>query len=81
MNDPESESLAIALTHLGGALDKVLRAEVGVDVPFVLICQINHVAQYISNADRGDGMALIRSLLERWETGRADIPAHYNPDL
>jgi hypothetical protein len=24
---------------------------------------------------------LIESLLMRWKLGRADIPAHYNPDL
>ncbi|MEY5098662.1 MAG: hypothetical protein RJA36_1381, partial [Pseudomonadota bacterium] len=38
-------------------------------------------AQYVSNATRDDGRELIESLLARWKAGRADIPAHYNPDL
>jgi hypothetical protein len=39
------------------------------------------VAQYVSNASRKDGTDLIESLLARWKANRADIPAHYNPDL
>jgi hypothetical protein len=47
----------------------------------VLVCQVDGVAQYVSSTQRADGTALIESLLERWKAGRADIPAHYNPDL
>ena len=39
------------------------------------------VAQYVSNCARADGAAMIRELLARWDANRADIPAHYNPDL
>ena len=42
---------------------------------------IDKAAQYVSNCDRKDGSELIESLLARWKAGRADIPAHYNPDL
>jgi hypothetical protein len=47
----------------------------------VLVCQAEQVAQYVSNTKRADGIELIESLLARWKAGRADIPAHYNPDL
>ena len=48
---------------------------------FVLLVSHDGVTQYVSNASRADGVELIESLLARWKQGRADIPAHYNPDL
>ena len=66
------------------------RAEAGVDgvgdragerVSYVLMVNVDDVTQYVSNTDRKDGIELIESLLARWKVGRADIPAHYNPDL
>ena len=53
----------------------------GEEIAWVLVCQADGVAQYVSNASRMDGTELIESLLARWKAGRADIPAHYNPDL
>ena len=37
--------------------------------------------QYVANVKREEGVALLEDLLARWKAGRADIPAHYNPDL
>lgn len=47
----------------------------------LLFVSCDNVAQYVSNTKRANGVELIKSLLQRWEAGRADIPAHYNPDL
>ena len=73
--------VSVALPTVANHLDATLTDTAGVEVPWVLVCQVDGVAQYISNTRRQDGKALIESLLERWKNGRADIPAHYNPDL
>lgn len=73
--------ISIALPAVARHLDEALTDTAGTEVPWVLVCQVDGVAQYISNTKRPDGTALIESLLDRWKTGRADIPAHYNPDL
>lgn len=69
------------LQDIAQSLSDVLSDVAGEPVPFVLVVQSDKIAQYVSNCDRKDGRELIESLLERWEAGRADIPAHYNPDL
>ncbi|MCU7370271.1 hypothetical protein PEC18_05145 [Paucibacter sp. O1-1] len=48
---------------------------------FVLVLQAGRAAQYVGNASRHDGRELLKSLMDRWDAKRADIPAHYNPDL
>ncbi len=53
----------------------------GEPIAFVLIVSVEKTAQYVSNASRPDGTEMIESLLARWKAKRADIPAHYNPDL
>lgn len=76
-----SHRISIALPTVAKHIDAALTDTAGLDVPWVLVCQVDGVAQYVSNTQRPDGTALIESLLERWKAGRADIPAHYNPDL
>jgi hypothetical protein len=53
----------------------------GEPIAFVLVLNADKTAQYISNCDRKDGRELLQSLMDRWDAKRADIPAHYNPDL
>lgn len=53
---------------------------------FILVIGTNigdkgSVLQYVSNTDRVQGSELLIDLLERWKTGKADIPALYNPEL
>lgn len=76
-----SARLSVRLQDIAQSLSDVLSDVAGEPVPFVLVVQADKIAQYVSNCDRKDGRELIESLLERWEAGRADIPAHYNPDL
>jgi hypothetical protein len=76
-----SARLSVRLQDIAQSLSDVLSDVVGEPVPFVLVLQADKIAQYVSNCDRKDGRELIESLLERWDAGRADIPAHYNPDL
>lgn len=77
----QSARVSIALQELAAGINDVLREVAGEEIAFVLVCQADEVAQYVSNTKRQDGVALLESLLERWNAGRADIPAHYNPDL
>lgn len=76
-----SARLSVRLQDIAQSLAEVLDEVAGEPIPFVLVLQADKAAQYISNCDRKDGRELIESLLERWKAGRADIPAHYNPDL
>ncbi len=82
MKEPsQSQRLSIALPIIAQYLEDLLIEVAGEPVAFVLVCQADNVAQYVSNTERSDGIELIESLLARWKAGRADIPAHYNPDL
>lgn len=76
-----SARLSVRLQDIAQSLSEVLDEVAGEPVPFVLMLNADKVAQYISNCDRKDGRELIEMLLARWKAGRADIPAHYNPDL
>lgn len=74
-------TVSLALQELAGAVNDFLAAKAGKPVAFVLVVSVDETAQYVSNASRPDGVDLLRELLGRWEANRADIPAHYNPDL
>lgn len=77
----QSARLSIALQGVAQSLNKLLAEAAGEEIAWVMVCQADGVAQYVSNTDRKDGRELLESLLDRWNAGRADIPAHYNPDL
>lgn len=73
--------VSLILQDLAAGINEVLKEAAGEEIAFVLVVQADKVAQYVSNATRADGTELIESLLARWKANRADIPAHYNPDL
>ena len=77
----KAKRLSLALQDIAALLETELASYAGERVAFVLMVNIDDITQYVSNTDRADGVALVRSLLDRWNAGRADIPAHYNPDL
>ena len=79
--DGQSARLSIAMQGIAQQINRLLSEATGEEIAWVLVCQADKTAQYVSNASRADGVALIESLLLRWKAGRADIPAHYNPDL
>ena len=76
-----SARLSVRLQDIAQSLSEVLDEVAGEPIAFVLVLQADQAAQYVSNCERKDGRELIQILLARWEAGRADIPAHYNPDL
>lgn len=76
-----SLNLSLRMQDIAQSLADVLADVAGEPIAFVLVLSADDTAQYVSNASREDGKAMIESLLARWKAGRADIPAHYNPDL
>lgn len=76
-----SLNLSLRMQDIAQSLADVLADVAGEPVAFVLVLNADSTAQYVSNCKREDGTEMIKSLLARWEAGRADIPAHYNPDL
>lgn len=76
-----SARLSVRLQDIAKSLADILDEVAGEPIAFVLVLQADQVAQYVSNASRKDGRELLQSLMDRWDAKRADIPAHYNPDL
>jgi len=76
-----SLNLSLRMQDIAQSLADVLADVAGEPIAFVLVLNADKTAQYVSNASRADGVEMIESLLARWKAGRADIPAHYNPDL
>lgn len=76
-----SARLSVRLQDIAQSLAEVLDEVAGEPIAFVLVLNADKTAQYISNCDRQDGRDLLQSLMDRWDAKRADIPAHYNPDL
>lgn len=81
MNNDQTIAISMSLQQLAQEVDDFLALRAGERVPFAITLRVGGVAQYVSNCARSDGVQMIRDLLARWEAGRADIPAHYNPDL
>lgn len=81
MTTTVSMRLSVSLQGIASQIEDALADAAGQRVHWVLIVNADDVAQYVSNADRKNGVELIESLLARWKAGRADIPAHMNPDL
>lgn len=81
MKTTVSMRLSVSLQGIASQIDDALTDAAGERVNWVLIVNADDVSQYVSNADRKSGTALLESLLARWKAGRADIPAHMNPDL
>lgn len=77
----QSARLSIRMQEIAAKLNEMLAEAAGEEIAWVLVCSADNVAQYVSNASRKDGTEMIEGLLARWKAGRADIPAHYNPDL
>ncbi len=77
----QASDVSVALQPLAQGISQALESVAGESLAFVLLVSVDGTTQYVSNASRTDGVELIKSLRARWEANRADIPAHYNPDL
>lgn len=73
--------MSAVIQPLAQSLGETLHGIAGVPVPFILVMAVGGSIQYVSSVERTQSKELLTELLQRWETGRADIPAHMNPDL
>ncbi len=73
--------LSVRMQEIAAQVNQLLSEAAGKEIAWVLVCSTEGVSQYVSNTTRSDGAEMIEHLLSRWNANRADIPAHYNPDL
>jgi hypothetical protein len=73
-------ALSLTANKVATLIDNLLSSIAGEHIPFLLVFQSDHVAQYIGNVDREDAIKLMESLIARWREGMGDIKAHENPE-
>lgn len=76
-----AKAVSVSLQELAGIVQDFLQEKAGAPTAFVLVVAVDNTAQYVSNCSRKDGQELLEHQLAWWNAKRADIPAHYNPDL
>lgn len=81
-NNDRAKVIAISLDlqQIATEVETKLSNAAGERLAFVLVVSVGKVAQYVSNASRPDGMALLEQVQDAWKNKRADIPAHYHPE-
>lgn len=65
-----------SLQGIASGLSDVLNEVAGKKVGFTLLVYTEGRASYISNCDRSQVIEEMKSLIEKWESGMPDIPAH-----
>lgn len=82
MSNTPAKKVSMVLQRISNEINASLRAAAGEECAFMLVLQTpDAVVHYISNAARSDAAMLMVTQLQHWDAGRADIPAHYNPNL
>lgn len=83
MSNTQAKKVSVVLQRISHEINASLRGAAGEECAFMLILQTpgDGVVQYISDAARDDAAMLMVTQLQHWDAGRADIPAHYNPNL
>jgi len=74
-------NVSLSIQQLATMIDDHLKQVAGERIAFALVIHVDGTAQYTGNCSRADGTVMIEDLLTRWKANRADIPAHYNPDI
>ena len=69
-------ALSRGLKQIAEDLDKAIEAAAGERVAFTLVVFTEGRASYVSSASRADSIREMRHLLDQWEAGVPDIPAH-----
>lgn len=67
--------MSLALQMLATVINSSLRLANRQPVAWALVMQIDNVAQYVSNASREDGLALVEDMLQRWREDAPSTPA------
>lgn len=64
------------LQQISRRLVRDLNSIAGEPVAFSLIVFTDENAQYVSNAERDQVMGAMKKMVEKWEQGMPDVPAH-----
>ena len=80
-NAEAAKRLSCNLQQAAQAIREYLSELAGDKVEFILLAHTGGVLQYVSTIDRQQSMEMLTELFDHWKHSRADIPAHYNPDL
>jgi predicted transcriptional regulator len=64
------------LKDIAKRLDAMIEQSAGQRVAFTLMVYTDGRASYLSTASREDGIREMKKLIELWEAGMPDIPAH-----
>lgn len=64
------------LQAIAQGLSEILEEISGEKLGFTLLVFTEQRAQYVSNCKREESVAEIKHLLELWDKGQPDIPAH-----
>ena len=71
-----TKAVSLSLQHIAEMLDNALNDAAGEPTGFALVVFTPERAQYVSNCDREDVVKGLKELLELWEHGMPDVPAH-----
>lgn len=74
--DGTNIKLSKSLKQIADNLDKDIQEKSGEKLAFTLMVFTEGRAQYISNVDRQTSVEQIKQMLDYWEDGMPDIPAH-----
>lgn len=77
MSEHETVALSRELRTIEENLDAEIMRVVGRRVPFSLLVFTDPRASYVSSARREDSVREIKHLLDLWEHGAPDVPAHH----
>ena len=68
--------VSIALQDIAKTINAKLESIAGEKVGFSLVVYTFPRASYVGNCDRQDAIRELKTLLDYWESGMPDIPAH-----
>ena len=81
-NWPHTSNVSIELQQLAAHIERHLWSAAGKRQSFVLIvADTDGIAHDLYNCSRDDAIMLLEGQVEFWKANKAEIPAHYNPNL
>ena len=75
-------TISLGLRGLANDLEKRLIQMTGTRQPFILVIMTGDgVVQHVSNTHKEDRIVVLRELIDRWERGEPEVPAHDNKEI
>jgi hypothetical protein len=71
-----ASKVSLALPGIGNQIDKQLEEAAGERLAFTLVVYTPERANYIGNCNRDEAAKALAEMLNGWNAGMPDIPAH-----